>query len=139
MSPNHDLPPLGFAVYVYSLMEDSWITYSMYEVCNHFDFFISIGNLLHYHTWYIENQMIITNKKHNSRCYCEKMPPMAGQNLNYFYPHSLGNQQSCSRKFCHANNILPLTLDAIQYAQHKLACLCARFIQHTLVLNECVT
>ena len=77
----------------------------------------------------------------NSRCYCNERPSTAGRNQDYFlsalYP---GNLKSCLQKTS-VMQYTPMTLNAFQFAYiHLRACYeCARFTQHTLVKNVCVT
>ena len=66
--------------------------------------------------------------------------PTAGWNPNYFYPHFIQDISKVVFKKTLSCNT-PLTLDAIQFAQHMLACFvlcrCAYFLQHD-AWNVCV-
>ena len=55
----------------------------------------------------------------NSRCSCNEKPSTAGWNQDYFYPHFIQElfQKSSVMQYT------PSTLNAIQFAQHTLACL----------------
>ena len=72
----------------------------------------------------------------NSRCCSNETPSTPGRNQDYFYPHFI---QKCFQKNCHAI-YTPLTLNAIQFAQHALARLpqILGFHTDTLVRNAYV-
>ena len=76
----------------------------------------------------------------NSRCCCNETPPMAGQNLDYFtHTSSRKSAKLFSRKLCHAIRPRSLTQSSL-HSIHLGACYrYSRVIQHTLVINMCVT
>ena len=80
----------------------------------------------------------------NSRYCCNKRPPTVGRNLEYFYPKCKVVFKKSAKLFSRKRlscNILPRHL--IPSSSHSLRlCTCHRcvhFIQHTLVINVCVT